>query len=40
VRRKPKIVVDPVTGIPVLSGGPDASLLTSAQVEEILSRFP
>jgi AbrB family looped-hinge helix DNA binding protein len=37
---KPKIIADPVTGLPVLSAGPDAPLLTSEQVEEILSGFP
>jgi hypothetical protein len=35
-----RIVVDPVTSLPVLSTGPDAPLLTSEQVEEILSGFP
>jgi hypothetical protein len=29
-----------VTGLPVLSGGPDAPILSSKQVEEILSEFP
>jgi hypothetical protein len=33
---KPKITIDPVTGLPALTAGPDAPLLTSAQVEEIL----
>jgi AbrB family looped-hinge helix DNA binding protein len=31
---------DPLTGLPVLSAGPDAPLLTSEQVEDILSNFP
>ncbi len=42
-RTRPKrvrIVVDPVTGLPVLSAGQDAPLLRSKQVEEILSNFP
>jgi hypothetical protein len=40
--RAPKvsIVVDPITGLPVLSAGPDAQLLSSKQVYEILSDFP
>ena len=31
---------DPITGLPVLSAGPDAPVLTSKQVEEMLSDFP
>jgi AbrB family looped-hinge helix DNA binding protein len=38
--RKPKIIIDPVTGLPALTAGPDAPRLTSKQVEEILSGFP
>lgn len=38
--RKVKIVVDPVTGLPVLSAGQDAPVLSSKQVGEILSEFP
>lgn len=38
--RKAKIILDPITGLPVLSAGPDAPVLTSAQVREILSEFP
>ena len=38
--RKVSIVVDPVTGLPVLSAGAEAPLLTSKQVLEILSEFP
>jgi AbrB family looped-hinge helix DNA binding protein len=30
----------PITGLPVLSAGPDAQLLSSKQVYEILSDFP
>jgi AbrB family looped-hinge helix DNA binding protein len=38
--RKPKITVDQLTGLPVLSFGLDAPLLTSKDVEEILSNVP
>jgi AbrB family looped-hinge helix DNA binding protein len=38
--RKVSIVVDPVTGLPVLSAGSEASRLSSKQVREILSEFP
>ena len=38
--QKVKILRDPITGLPVLSGGPDASVLSSKQVQEILSEFP
>jgi AbrB family looped-hinge helix DNA binding protein len=38
--RRPKIVIDRVTGLPALTAGPDAPLLTSAQVQEILATFP
>jgi AbrB family looped-hinge helix DNA binding protein len=38
--RKVKIVTDPVTGFPVLTAGPGAPVLTSKEVEEILSNFP
>jgi len=34
------ILIDPITGLPVLSGGPDAAVLSSKQVEEILANFP
>lgn len=37
---KPKIIVDQLTGFPVLSFGEDAPLLTSKDVREILSNFP
>ena len=33
------ILLDPVTGLPVLAAGPDASPLSSKQVQEILSSF-
>jgi AbrB family looped-hinge helix DNA binding protein len=38
--KKVRILRDPITGLPVLSGGPDAPVLTSKQVQEILSEFP
>jgi AbrB family looped-hinge helix DNA binding protein len=34
------IVTDPVTGLPALSAGPDAPLLSSREVEDILANFP
>jgi AbrB family looped-hinge helix DNA binding protein len=42
-RKKPlkgKIVVDPVTGLPVLSAAKDAPALSSRDVDEILANFP
>jgi AbrB family looped-hinge helix DNA binding protein len=39
-RRKPKIVTDPLTGLPALDAGPDAPILTSEEVAEILTNFP
>jgi AbrB family looped-hinge helix DNA binding protein len=39
-RRKPKIVIDPRTGLAVLTAGPGAPILTHEQVKEILSDFP
>jgi AbrB family looped-hinge helix DNA binding protein len=40
-RRQPvKIVTDPITRFPVLSAGFDAPVLTSVEVEEILTTFP
>jgi len=40
-RRPPvKIVTDPITRFPVLSAGSDAPVLSSAEVEEILTNFP
>jgi AbrB family looped-hinge helix DNA binding protein len=35
-----KILTDPLTGLPVLSVGPDAPVLTSKEVEELLTNFP
>jgi len=37
---KVKIVIDPSTGLPVLSAGPDAPILSSKEVQEILAAFP
>ncbi len=39
-RRKARIVTDPITGLPVLTAGAGAPVLTSTQVREILSDFP
>lgn len=38
--KKVRIVVDRLTGFPALTAGPDAQLLTSKQVEKMLSDFP
>ena len=38
--RPARIIADPVTGLPVLSAGADAPLLSSREVDEILSSFP
>jgi AbrB family looped-hinge helix DNA binding protein len=38
--RRVSIVVDRITGLPVLSAGPNAASLSSEQVSEILSEFP
>ena len=35
-----KLMTDPVTGLPALSAGPKAPILTSKEVEEILASFP
>ena len=35
-----KIIEDPITGFPVLDAGPDAPVLTSEQVHELLADFP
>jgi AbrB family looped-hinge helix DNA binding protein len=34
--RKARILIDPVTRLPVLSAGPDAPVLTSEEVDKIL----
>jgi AbrB family looped-hinge helix DNA binding protein len=41
-KRSPRarIIEDPVTGLPVLSAGPDAPVLTQKEVLEILANFP
>ena len=38
--KKASIIIDPITGLPVLSAGPNTPTLTSKQVDEILSTFP
>jgi AbrB family looped-hinge helix DNA binding protein len=35
-----RIIKHPVTGLPVLTAGPGAPVLTSKEVEEILAEFP
>lgn len=37
---KAQIVSDPITGLPVLSAGAGAPVLTSEEVAEMLSEFP
>ena len=39
-RMRVKITTDPVTGLPVFSAGPDAPVLSSKEVDEILATFP
>lgn len=39
-RRKAKIIIDPIAGLPVLTLGPGAPVLTHEQVKEMLSDFP
>jgi AbrB family looped-hinge helix DNA binding protein len=38
--RKGKIVRDKVTGLPILTSGKNAPVLTSRQVRDILANFP
>lgn len=38
--QRARIVSDPLTGLPVLSVGPDAPVLSSKEVAEILTEFP
>jgi AbrB family looped-hinge helix DNA binding protein len=38
--RKARFVRDPITGLPVLTAGPKAPKLKSAEVREILADFP
>jgi AbrB family looped-hinge helix DNA binding protein len=35
-----KIVADPITGLPVLDAGPEAPVLTSREIDEMLKNFP
>jgi AbrB family looped-hinge helix DNA binding protein len=39
-KHEPKIVEDPITGLPMLSLGPNAPVLTSEMVRELLTDFP
>ena len=39
-RFKARIIEDPITGLPVLYAGPDAPILTSEMVREMLADFP
>lgn len=39
-RHRTRVVTDPVTGLPVLSAGPDAPVLRSREVTDILADFP
>jgi AbrB family looped-hinge helix DNA binding protein len=39
-RRKAKIVIDPISGFPVLDAGKNAPKLTNKQVRELLADFP
>lgn len=39
-RHKPRIIKDPLTGLPVLTVGPDAPILTNKRVRELLADFP
>jgi AbrB family looped-hinge helix DNA binding protein len=39
-RFKAKIIEDPITGLPVIDVGPDAPVLTSEMVRELLTDFP
>ena len=39
-RRKARIISDPITGLPVLSAGDDAPILSSKDGDEILANFP
>lgn len=39
-RRKAKIVIDPISGIPAVTLGPGAPVLTHKEVKEMLSDFP
>ena len=39
-RKKARIVIDPMSGLPVLDTGKDSPVLTSEHVEELLKNFP
>jgi len=39
-RYKVRIIEDRITGLPVLDAGPDAPVLTSERVKELLADFP
>lgn len=39
-RSKARIIKDPITGFPVIDAGPDAPILTSGMVRELLKDFP
>jgi AbrB family looped-hinge helix DNA binding protein len=39
-RFKARIIEDPITGFPVIDAGPDAPILTSEMVRELLVDFP
>ena len=39
-RFEPSIIEDPIIGGPVLTFGPDAPILTSEEVKELLADFP
>jgi AbrB family looped-hinge helix DNA binding protein len=39
-RSKARIIKDPITGLPVIDVGPDAPVLTSKMVRELLVDFP
>ena len=38
--RKSRIVIDPVSGLPALTAGPNAPKITSAEVKALLADFP
>ncbi len=39
-RSKARIIKDPITGFPVIDAGPDAPILTSEMVRQLLKDFP
>jgi hypothetical protein len=39
-RYKARIIKDPITGFPAIDLGPDAPILTSERVKELLADFP